>query len=248
MLSIESMRLLHEGYKHYSDYSLHQAMADIGSPTNDEILASALALVQSADRNERVLALRILAHQDSKEAMLAVLQCLSDPKRRVRQVATASARAYIHQPEIVARLQEMTLDEAEKLKIREHALQTLSLLHEQSCPELPVPVTEALSELAQGEAHRTSILQALVRLELSDGVKQLLEAYVEGGTREEAIMATRALAGQRVIHFGAFEGDSAVQRYLKEHCEIAYGRVWHWIDRQEFVQLKAEYDARNAKE
>jgi hypothetical protein len=79
-----------------------------------------------------------------------------------------------------------------------------------------------------------------VRLDLTDHVKELLEAFVEDGSKAEAIMATRALCGYRVINIGQFDGNEVVQRTISQTCEIAAGRVFYWITRDLYDQLMGQ--------
>ena len=88
------------------------------------------------------------------------------------------------------------------------------------------------------------ILLGLLRLDLSDEVESLLKAFVIDGTKEEAVMATRALCGYRVISLSAFENDRAAQRQIKETCEPAAGRVFYWMKRTEYEALVKEHESK----
>jgi hypothetical protein len=66
----------------------------------------------------------------------------------------------------------------------------------------------------------------------------LLKEFVKNGTKAEAVMATRALCGYRVIHINIFENDKAAERYVLQMCELAAGRMWYWITRADLERLK----------
>ena len=78
-----------------------------------------------------------------------------------------------------------------------------------------------------------------------DFVDQLLDEIAQPGLSaekaafKEAVMATKALCGYRVIHLSAFENDKPRQRYTTQNCELAAGRVFYWMKRDEFARLTA---------
>jgi HEAT repeat protein len=231
------MRQLREAYLPFTPITEAAVLEQLGQPTHAEIIETALAGMQSADRNVRVLMLRVLVGQSGAQAMQGILAGLNDPKRRVRSVAIKSSVNYLDFPEITNRLQAMVLDENEKRQIRGQALSVLAG-HNLGMPgSLTDSMAETLETLTQVERYRWQILFGLVRLDLTDRVEELLKAFVEDGSKAEAIMATRALCGYRIINIGQFDGDEAAQRAIIQTCEIASGRVFYWITRDQYNQL-----------
>lgn len=238
MLSLEAMRQIKDAYA-FQPSAMRDVFERWGNPAPDEIVESARAGMQSEDRNVRVLMLRVLKHQTGENAMRGVLAGLNDPMRRVRSVAVMSSGNYLHFPEITDRLKEIVTDAHEKRKIRSQALSTLSGASQKAMEDLSETVTDALQSLAQTEQYRFNILFGLLRLDLTDRVDALLREFVKDGTKAEAIMATRALCGYRVIHIDSFAHDKAVQKRILQTCELAAGRMFYWIPRAEYETLRA---------
>jgi hypothetical protein len=241
MLSLEAMRQLKDAYDPHLPTSEIEALELVGNPTPDEIIETALAGLQSADRNVRVLMLRVLKWQTGEKAMRGILVGLNDKMRRVRAVAIKSSGNYHQFPEITNRLRELVADEQEKRKIRSAALGSLAGAGV-SAVEDPLDLTttaaEALKTLGKTEKYRSGILLGLLRLDQTEQVEELLKEFVTNGTKAEAIMATRALCGYRVIHIGLFENDKTAQRHIRQSCELAAGRMFYWITRAEFEALR----------
>ena len=63
-------------------------------------------------------------------------------------------------------------------------------------------------------------------------VKALLQEFVKTGTREEAVAATRALCGYKVITLGEVD-DEKERKRIARTCDLAAGRVFYWIKRPE---------------
>ncbi len=103
---------------------------------------------------------------------------------------------------------------------------------------------DALRNLAKIPRRRFEILFRLLQLELVDTVEELLREFVRDGSKEEAVMATRALCGYRVIHLGAFEGAPDIQSQIKQTCEVAAGRVYYWVKRDQFDALSKRFRER----
>ena len=80
----------------------------------------------------------------------------------------------------------------------------------------------------------------VLQLDLSPHVEELLREFVQNGTKDEAVMATKALCGYRVIHLGAFENNKPMLRYITNNCELAGGRMFYWMKRDEFQRLLKE--------
>ena len=237
MLKIDHMQKLRDAYFPYSDYSESDAMMAIGNPSRDTIIDSAVEGMSSPDRNVRVLMLRVLAAQSGETAMRGILAGLNDVKRRVRTVAIKSCQNYLEFPEITDRLKAIVIDECEKRKIRGQALSALAGDEGRLETDISETASEALEALGGSAQYRFQILFGLVRLDLTERVEDLLKSYVANGTKAEAVMATRALCGYRVVHIGNFEDNPQAQQHIKQTCEIAHGRMFYWITRAEYARL-----------
>ncbi|MBZ0297471.1 MAG: hypothetical protein K8L99_33245 [Anaerolineae bacterium] len=243
MLSMEALRQLRQAY--FSSTSITEAdmLAQLGQPSRAEIIDSALAGMQSPDRNVRVLMLRVLAEQSGAQAMQGILVGLHDPMRRVRSVAIKSSSHYLEFPEITNRLQAIITDEDEKRKIRGQALGALAGHDMVMMGSVTEAVAETLETLAQSQQYRWQILFGLVRLDLTERVETLLRAFVENGSKAEAIMATRALYGYRVVHIDQLSHNPAAQRDVLQSCELAAGRVFYWITRVQYDEFTGQQPA-----
>ena len=62
MLTIEQLDQLNNSYRRTSYASLDALLAEMGSPSDQTIILSALAGLKSKDRNTRALMLRVLTH------------------------------------------------------------------------------------------------------------------------------------------------------------------------------------------
>ena len=238
MLSIEAMKKLRAAYDPYAPVAEAEALQEIGAPTGDEIVATALAGLDSEDRNIRVLMLRILKAQSGQNAMRGILAGLNDDQRRVREVAIKCSSNFLQYPEITERLAGIATDETETRKIRGHALNGLAGHTEgPSVGALPKAAAEALETLAKADKFRSNVLFGLLQIDLSDQVEDLLKEFVKSGTKEEAVMATKALCGYQVVNLGAFPNE-AVRKKVTQTCERAAGRVFYWVKRTELDALK----------
>lgn len=103
--------------------------------------------------------------------------------------------------------------------------------------DLNQPVVDALQSLLKAEAYRFQILFGLVRLDLNERVDELLREFVKNGSKDEAVMATRALSGFRVVHIDVFEEDREAEARVKQIGEIAHGRMYYWISRDLYHEL-----------
>lgn len=237
MLTFDHMKILRDGYFEYNKLSLPDALAQIGNPPADDIIDTALDGMTHADRNIRVLMLRILKHQSGSKAMQGILAGLNDDKRRVRSVAIKSSGNYHRFSEITDRLQAIAINDSEKPKIREHAISSLAGDEGRLVGDLDQPVMGALQSLLKTEAYRFQILFGLIRLDLTERVEELLKEFVTNGSKVEAVMATRALCGFRVVHIGNFEGNREAEARIKQTCDIAHGRMYYWISRDLYQEL-----------
>lgn len=190
----------------------------------EAFVGEARRALESEDRNVRVAALRLLAYAPPEEAAAGLLRGLCDPARRVREVAVKSSRRALSNPGVAARLREMAEDEGEKRKIRERAFEALF-----GAGELPESAGRVLSAMAKLEKHRDAVLFRLAQLEPEGAVLELLRDFVKNGTREQAVTATRALCGFKIVNLGSFSEEE--RRRIARTYEPAAGRVWYWVPR-----------------
>ena len=76
--------------------------------------------------------------------------------------------------------------------------------------QMPEPAISALRSLAAVDRYRGAVLDRLVRMDLTPDVEALLEEYVRSGTKDEAVAATRALCGYRMVNWGNPKPDDVV--------------------------------------
>lgn len=235
MLGIGDLEKLREAYSVYSDVSLADALRQIGDPSEEAVVASAVKHMSSSDRNHRVLALRALGHQRGDLAMRGVLAGLNDEKRRVCVVAIQACPNYLGFAEIVERLEAVAREAGLKRKLRQRALRMLAGNEGGLLGDLTPPAAAALGRLMEDAEFRFAILFGLVRLDLTPRVKAILETFARSADEAERQMALRALRGERVIHIDGYAADEAMQRRIKATCDIAHGRMYYWLPREEFA-------------
>ena len=191
--------------------------------------------MSSDDRNVRVAALRVvksIAGRDDfdaasqAEAAEVILKGLQDPKRRVRWNAAKCAGLFLSYPQVVEGLQAITENEQEKRKIRFTALFVLS-----DSRDLPAPAMDALRDMAEIPKHRATMLLILLRADLTEPVEEMLREFVRGGTREEAVLATRALCGYKVAHIQSLDEEARKALTPEDRAMSSTSNTWWWVRR-----------------
>ena len=231
MLRIGDLEKLRQAYSVNSDVTLVEVMRQLGDPSDQAIATFAAKQMSHSDRNVRVLALRVLAHQRGEVAMRGVLVGLHDEKRRVCAVAIQASANCLADEEVVARLEEIARDKGQKRKLRRRALSMLAGDEGRLQNDLTPAAAAALRRMMVEREYRFAIVFGLVRLELTARVRALLEEFArstDGGLRR---MAQRALRGELVVHIGRYEADKEMQRLIMETCEVAHGRMYYWLPR-----------------
>ena len=231
MLGISDLKKLRDAYGPYSDTTPAEALRQIGDPSDQAIVAFAVNLMSHSDRNLRVLALRVLAHQRGEAAMRGVLAGLLDETRRICASAIQACPNFLDNEAIVARLEDIARDGDLKRKLRRRALSMLAGNEGRLRGDLTPPVAAALRRLMAKPDLRNPIAFGLVRLELTPAVKSILEEFGRSSDEAERDMARRALAGERVVHIDRYAGDEATQRRITASCDIAQGRMYYWLPR-----------------
>jgi hypothetical protein len=168
------------------------ALIALGQPSDDDVVSSALPLLSDPDRNLRVVGLRILGwYADRTDVAGAIVQASRDPGRRVRRIALQLLRA--DRPDGARRLVEIAQDPQEHHRIRTEAVVKLARRGQNE------ETLSALRSLLERRTDRGRVLVALLSQPVNDSARDLLERIVEVGTKEEAVAATRALCGFRLV-------------------------------------------------
>ena len=188
----------------------------------------ALDAIKSPDRNVRVRALRAVFAEAKPEGADVVLAGLNDGKRRVKEVALKSAKPYLRDPRVVERISAMIKDGNEFHRIRDKAMFALAGGYPKinQAGELPEAAIDAMRSLAAMDKYRRVVLSRLVRVDLTPEVEALLHEYVRSGDKEEAVAATRALCGYRLVNWG-----SATPAELAAAGAVHSRGVDYWIRR-----------------
>ena len=95
---------------------------------------------------------------------------------------------------------------------------------------MPEPAISALKSLAAVDKYRGAVLRRLVRMGLTPEVEALLKEYVRSGTKEEAVAATRALCGYRLVNWG-----NAKPAELAAAGAVHASGVDYWIRRDSTI-------------
>ena len=164
----------------------------------------ALEAMKSQDRNMRVRALRAAFSEGTPEGADVILAGLGDGKRRVKEVALKSSKPFLSDARIVERITAMVKDESEYHRIRDKALFALGggFPNVNAAGQLPKVAIDALRALAAVDKYRGDVLSRLVRMDLTPEVEALLKEFVRSGNKDEAVAATRALCGYRLVNWG----------------------------------------------
>lgn len=188
----------------------------------------AMEAIKSDDRNERVRALRAVFAERKPAGADVILAGLGDGKRRVKEVALKSSKPFLSDHRVVERITTMVEDESEYHRIRDKALFALGggFPSVNRGGQVPGAAIRALSSLASVDRYRAAVLWRLVRLDLTPEVEALLKEYVESGTKDEAVTATRALCGYRLVNWG-----SATAAELAAAGAVRARGVDYWIRR-----------------
>lgn len=167
-------------------------------------IEEALEAIKSEDRNVRVRALRAVFAEPRSEGADVILAGLGDRKRRVKEVALKSSKPFLGDHRVVERITAMVADETEYHRIRDKALFALGggFPHVNRAGKLPSVAISALGALTSIDRFRSAVLDLLVRMDLTPEVEALLKEFANSGTKDEAVAATRALCGYRLVNWG----------------------------------------------
>ena len=223
---------------HGVKYAKEDGLRTLGFPSQDELVTTALEGLDSDDRNVRVLMLRLLGQLGGERAASGILKGLSDAKRRVREVAVKSSLMFLDCPGVTERIDVIAGDENEINRVRDRACNVLA----QYCRQKHLPPTQGMLEYAgvrqlkhirehKTDELRLKALWSLLQLDLSEAVAGALQTVVKNGSRTEAILATRALSGLRVVNVNHVADPTERSGIIKD-CEPAGGGVFYWVRRE----------------
>jgi hypothetical protein len=185
------------------------------------------------DRGVRAQMVRLISGQRVPQAAVAMRRALADPARRVRKLAAKLSGPFIGDEAVEERLRELFEDANEITKIRTAAFLVLSSgKFLTSLADSPDDAKRFFDDVPALASYRQQALNVLVSLDpLTDAARDLLRYVVDTGTREEAVDATRALCGFRVLHIGALPPGE--RRRVAQTSELARGRVFYWVPRSQ---------------
>lgn len=168
-----------------------RALAALGNPPDALIVASALPLLESDDRNDRVAGLRVLGwHLGEPSVADAVLRATYDSVRRVRRVAVRMVPTA--HPGAAERLLEVAIDPAEYHRISALAFARVARR------DMSAQTVESIRGLLDNESYRKKILYVFLMQGAPAGAEALLDEIVRAGPKHEAVAATRLLCGYRL--------------------------------------------------
>ena len=240
MLTAQQLKVLAQASRRYGSFEGEQAqhpgdfarirdlaLDALGRPTDEDVVAPAIELLSNADRNLRVVALRVLAwYRERADVVEALVAATRDDVRRVRRIAMDLIPA--DQPTGVERLIEVAEDETEYHRIRSQAL--FRIAKRPLRPETLEPLRRILGR----DRDRRRVLFVLVSRELDEVAREVLRDIVRTGTKEEAVTATRALCGQVLVRSDNVvppNGEPAEIEWLFDHgsrTKTKYVR-YYWV-------------------
>lgn len=239
MLTIGDMKKLRQAYSAGCAVSADEALSQIGDPSAEAIVDFAVEQMSCSDRNIRVLALRVLEQYRGDRALPGLLAGLRDEKRRVRAAAIQACPNYLEQEAVAERLEEIVRNTALKRKLRQRALSMLAGNEGRLGGDLTRAAAAALRRLMAEQKHRFAILFSLVRLDSAPRIVSLVSDFAASTDEMERQMAGRALGGERVIHIDRCAADEEMHQRIMETCDIAHGRMYYWLPREDIAFWRA---------
>lgn len=239
MLSVGDLEMLRQARNLGGKRSADEVMRQLGDPADETVVDFAVELLSCSDRNLRVLALRVLEHFHGDRARPGLLAGLRDEKRRVCAAAIQACPNYLEYEAVPERLEEIVRDTALKRKLRRRALSMLAGNEGRLGGDLTRPAYAALRQLMGEREYRFAILFGLVRLDAAPRIVSLISDFAASADEMERRMAGRALGGERVIHIDRCAADEAVHQRVMQTCDIAHGRMYYWLPREDIAFWRA---------
>lgn len=179
---------------------LAETMASLGA-TDDELVAAVLPVLDDGDRNARVKALWVLSLASGPAAADGILRGLRDPVRRVREVALKCVRPHHDgSAEVWEEVRAIAedVDGSQTKRLRQLAFFVLSAGVVEG--DVPDVAEDAFRAMLDSERFRRGVLLRLCfAREQSPASRAVLHELVRSGAKEEAVLATRALCGHRLV-------------------------------------------------
>lgn len=240
-----------------------KAELDAMDSTAEEIVTAAVEGLRSDDRNTRVAMLRVLGlFPGQAAATAAIVDAMSDAKRRVREAAMKAAAGHhdyagydpvyvghLGDPSVIEALHRRVEDENETVRLRGIAFYVLSSGSARKAR--PAEAADALRALSTSERYRPSVLVRLCATpELTPEARGLLEEFVVSGSKQEAVMATRALCDFVLAPLDLLPNGAIRDRLLASATRaedvrdaIFGGTGNHWVPRELVVSMLREHGA-----
>ena len=209
---------------------LETELGALGADPSD-LATAALCGLDDDDRNVRVRAVWALSVIPGAEATAGVLRALGDPARRVREVALKAVRPHHGSADVVAAVRALADDETETGRLRRNAFFVLasSVVRD----ELPDVAEETLRSFMESARFRMPMLLRLcTSTNPSPTARAILREFVRSGSKEEAVMATRALCGHRLMRVDGFLPAEVRQRVREQYDpapDVYHGVPMCWI-------------------
>ena len=219
--------------------ALADAVEALGTE-DGEVVAAAIVGLDDEDRNVRAAMLRVLGLFASPAAAEGIVRGLRDPVRRVREVAARSAQPHhLASTRVVDALRRIIEDDQETDRLRCTAFFVLS--SGSTRRSLPPIAHEAIGSLLHSERFRGPLLRRIVSsIVRTPETESLLREFVRIGTKDEAVMATRALCGQVLLRTDivpeterrrireAYDREDDLHRWVP--APLADELVTHWAE------------------
>ena len=221
---------------------LEEALFALGADQR-ELAAAAVSSLDDRDRNVRVRAVWALSVLSAPEATAGVLRALGDPARRVREVALKAVRPHhAGSLEVVAAVRAIADDERETSRLRRNAFFVLASTAVRE--ELPEIAEETLRSFMDSDRYRMPVLLRLcTSTSPSPTARAILQEFVRSGSKEEAVMATRALCGHRLMRVDGWLPPEVRQRVREQYDpapDVYHGVPLCWVPRPEAEALARE--------
>lgn len=235
-MDLEAIRAYNQANLRGDREARSAALAQLGDPSREELVEMGIEGMSNPDRNARFQMVRLIGTQWCARTPHGILLGLNDAERRVRRLAAKLSAPYIGSAignaELEARLREIVDDEGETVKIRAAAFHSLSSgKFLSSLATSPREARKYFDEVPSLARYRAKALEMLVTLDpLTDSAREVLRYVVETGSKKEAVAATRALCGFKVMNIGGII-DPRERRRVAQRCEPAHGRVFYWVPR-----------------
>ncbi len=230
-MDLEAVKAYNRCHLRSDEAGKQAALERLGNPSKDALIELAHEGLADSDRNVRFQMIRLVSAQGGPRASEAILRGLNDSARRVRKLAAKLSMPFAGNAEVERRLRELAEDEGEIRKVRGAAFGALSSgKFLSSLATSPAEARKFFEDVPELARYRKMALDVLVSLDpLGHDAEEILRYVIETGTKEEAVAATRALCGFKVVNLAAVP--PAERRRVAQTHELAQARVYYWVPR-----------------